>query len=229
MADLVDDGAASAASRTMRVALLPLAQHSAHVYADDARQAAAGLGVELRCAANWGDRADLCAAFAERIRAALAVLRSMPRRVTVILTAHSLPKAVVDRGDPYERDVRAAAAAIAARRAQRDHSRRAVRRRLSEPGHGAPGPGGRPLEWLGSGAPHRTGRGRCARRCVASCSRQSAFSPITSRSSTTSTSRRAPWRASAAFSTSARRRSTPTTTSSMSSSTVARPLLDAPA
>jgi ferrochelatase len=30
------------------------------------------------------------------------------------MTAHSLPKMVVDRGDPYEREVRAAAAAIGA-------------------------------------------------------------------------------------------------------------------
>ena len=33
-----------------------------------------------------------------------------PDSTTVVLSAHSLPKSVVDRGDPYEREVRAAAA-----------------------------------------------------------------------------------------------------------------------
>ena len=148
MADLVDDGAASAASRTTRVALLPLAQHSAHVYANDARQVAAGLDVELRCAENWGERADLCAAFAKRIRAALAVLADSSR-ITVILTAHSLPKAIVDRGDPYERDVRSAAEAIAAK--VRSEIARDVRFAVAfqSQGMSAPGPDGRPLEWLG--------------------------------------------------------------------------------
>jgi ferrochelatase len=147
MADLVHGGAASAVSRTTRVALLPLAQHSAHIYADDARQAAAGLDVELWCAENWGDRTDLCAAFAKRIRAALVLADSS--RVTVILTAHSLPKAIVDRGDPYERDVRSAAEAIAAK--VQSEITRDVRFAVAfqSQGMSAPGPGGRPLEWLG--------------------------------------------------------------------------------
>jgi len=99
-----------------RVAVVPLAQHSAHVYADDARAAAdalAGQGValEVRCAPGWGQHPRLLDAFAARIRRVLGD----PARTTVILTAHSLPRAVVDRGDPYEREVRASAAAVTAR------------------------------------------------------------------------------------------------------------------
>jgi ferrochelatase len=91
-----------------RVALVPLAQHSAHVYADDARQAAEGTGIELACAPGWGQNARLLDAFAARI---LRVLGD-PANTTVILTAHSLPRAVIEQGDPYEREVRASAAAI---------------------------------------------------------------------------------------------------------------------
>src|SRR6185312_16484544 len=54
----------------------------------------------------------LARAFAGRIASVLAA--AGPVEAAVVLTAHSLPKSVVDAGDPYERDFRAAAAAIAA-------------------------------------------------------------------------------------------------------------------
>jgi ferrochelatase len=103
---LVRDGAT-------QVAVVPLAQHSAHVYAEDARRAAqaAGLAVELHCAADWGQRPDLCSAFARRITQALSGLDRA--RTTVVMTAHSLPRSAVERGDPYEREVRASAEAVA--------------------------------------------------------------------------------------------------------------------
>ncbi|MGH7270122.1 MAG: ferrochelatase, partial [Polyangiaceae bacterium] len=94
-----------------RAAVIALAQHSAHVYAEDARGAAVGTGVEVFCGASWGLRADLCAAFASRI-AALLEASADPSRTTLLMTAHSLPRSVVDGGDPYERDIRAAVAAI---------------------------------------------------------------------------------------------------------------------
>jgi len=96
-----------------RVAVVPLAQHSAHVYEADVRKAVEGMRTpELVFAPNWGQNEKLCAAFAKRIRKALE--GHDPRRTTVLMTAHSLPKMVVDRGDPYEREVRAAAASIGA-------------------------------------------------------------------------------------------------------------------
>jgi protoporphyrin/coproporphyrin ferrochelatase len=96
-----------------RVVVVPLAQYSAHVYAEDARRAAEGRTLHAVLAPGWGERSDLCAAFASRIVATLAASPE-PRQTTLVMTAHSLPRSVVDAGDPYERDVRAAAAAIAA-------------------------------------------------------------------------------------------------------------------
>jgi ferrochelatase len=93
------------------VVVVPLAQHSAHVYADDARRAAEAVGVEVSCTPGWGGRPDLCAAFASRIAACLEASPD-PRATTIVMTAHSLPKSVVDAGDPYEKEVRAAASAI---------------------------------------------------------------------------------------------------------------------
>ncbi|HXN32305.1 MAG TPA: ferrochelatase, partial [Polyangiaceae bacterium] len=90
-----------------RVALVPLAQHSAPVYAEDARHAAEGTGIDLACAANWGRAPGLCAAFAERIARALGAETDLSH-ARVVMTAHSLPRAVVERGDPYEDEVRAA-------------------------------------------------------------------------------------------------------------------------
>jgi len=128
LADLAREG-------TDRVAVVPLAQHSAHVYAEDAQQAAAAAGVTVVCAPAWGQRSDLHAAFARRIRDVLGD----PTRTTVLLTAHSLPRVVVERGDPYEREVRASAAAIS------DRLGTAVRTAVAfqSQGFGAPG------EWLG--------------------------------------------------------------------------------
>lgn len=130
-----------------RVAVVPLAQHSAHVYAEDARRAAEGLGIELACAANWGNSRALCAAFAARIVVALERVEDFDR-TTLLLTAHSLPRSVVDAGDPYERELRAAADAIAA--LVRDRLGRDVRRAIAFQSQGmSAGPGGRPVEWLG--------------------------------------------------------------------------------
>jgi ferrochelatase len=98
-----------AAGGVGHVAVVPLAQHSAQVYAEDASRGAAEAGVTVACAPSWGQSAKLHAAFAARIRGVLGE----PARTTVVFTAHSLPRVVVERGDPYEREVRASAAAVA--------------------------------------------------------------------------------------------------------------------
>jgi ferrochelatase len=95
-----------------RAAVIALAQHSGHVYAEEAKRAAQGTGVDVVCATSWGGRPDLCEAFASRIAARMDATPD-PARTTVLMTAHSLPRAVVDSGDPYERDVRSAVDAIA--------------------------------------------------------------------------------------------------------------------
>jgi ferrochelatase len=123
------------AEGVVHVAVVPLAQHSAHVYAEDARRAAEGTGVTVACAPGWGQSPSLHDAFTKRIRGVLGD----PARTTVILSAHSLPRVVVERGDPYEHEVRASAAAISGRLGP--GVRTAVA--FQSQGFGAPG------EWLG--------------------------------------------------------------------------------
>jgi ferrochelatase len=141
----VRDVFAGLASRGIRrVVLLPLAAHSAHVYAEDARIAAEATGVDLVCARAWGGRADLTAAFASRI---VSKLQSSPEadRTIVIATAHSLPRSVIAAGDPYERDFRASADAVAA--AVRARVAREVPTLVAFQSQGMAGPA--PVEWLG--------------------------------------------------------------------------------
>jgi protoporphyrin/coproporphyrin ferrochelatase len=94
-----------------RVVVVPLAQHSAHVYAEAAEAAAGGLRVTS--ARNWGREPALTRAFAGAIRSALAEVPALDTTL-LLMTAHSLPLAVIRGGDPYEDEVRASAAAIAA-------------------------------------------------------------------------------------------------------------------
>ena len=69
---------------------------------------------ELRCAPNWGQEPLLVEAFARALGDALARLPD-PRRSAahVLFTAHSLPIAIVEKGDPYPREVEATAKAVA--------------------------------------------------------------------------------------------------------------------
>lgn len=121
--------------RALRV--LPLAQHSAGIYAEAVRACAPDL--LLRTASNWGQRADLLDLFAAKLRAALA---AAPSSVRVLLSAHSLPQSVIDAGDPYEREVRAAAASVARLANVQDA-------RIVFQSQGMSGPPGRPMVWLG--------------------------------------------------------------------------------
>jgi ferrochelatase len=105
------------------IAVVPLAQHSAKVYGSAMEEAAAALetaaaarsekGVKytLACADNWGRLPALRDAFVQVVRDALA--KGEPKGTTLLFTAHSLPKFIIDSGDPYETEVRAAAQEIA--------------------------------------------------------------------------------------------------------------------
>jgi ferrochelatase len=132
-----------AAAGVTRVVLLPLAQHSVHVYAEDGKRAVEGTGVALQSVPAWGDRADLCEAFTRRIAATLAGSTSL---TTLLLTAHSLPVAIVKAGDPYERDFRAAAAAV--EQAVRARVAGALHVLVAFQSQGMAG-GPVPVEWLG--------------------------------------------------------------------------------
>ena len=106
-----------AAEGARTVVSLPLAPQSVHVYHAAVREAAAAFP-DLRIVEvpAWGDEPRLIDAFVEAIDEALAPVPEGERAATpVVLTAHSLPKRVVDAGDPYERDFRAMAALVAER------------------------------------------------------------------------------------------------------------------
>jgi ferrochelatase len=103
-----------------RVVVLPLAQHSAHVYAESVETAAHELAKEGRAslavvgAPNWGCEPALTRAFVSEIRRALDETPPQAREhVALLLTAHSLPIAAIRGGDPYETEFRASANAIA--------------------------------------------------------------------------------------------------------------------
>ncbi|MFO0677448.1 MAG: ferrochelatase [Polyangiaceae bacterium] len=103
-----------------RVIVLPLAQHSAHVYGTAVETAALELTshgdqkLHVKAAPNWGKEPLLVQAYADAIRTGLrAIDQAHHGRTTVVLTAHSLPKAVIAAGDPYEREVRESAELVA--------------------------------------------------------------------------------------------------------------------
>jgi ferrochelatase len=137
-----------------RVAVVPLAQHSAHVYGEAVKQAARevpGLR-EVVCAENWGRAPGLTRAFAAAAREALARVPEAERgRAAIVFTAHSLPLSVIEAGDPYEREVRASADAVArelARELGPDVAPIPHLVAFQSQGMSA-GPGGRPIAWLG--------------------------------------------------------------------------------
>jgi ferrochelatase len=74
-------------------------------------KAAAGVTAELVWAHTFHDEPLLIEAFAERL-AGLAGRRPAPR---VLFTAHSLPEKALANGDPYDREAKATAAAVASR------------------------------------------------------------------------------------------------------------------
>ena len=95
-----------------RLVVVPLAQHSAPIYAASVRAAVKDRPIEVLAAGNWGRIPELTHAYADAV---LAALPDVPaEEIALVLTAHSLPVAVVRAGDPYEQEVRGSAADILA-------------------------------------------------------------------------------------------------------------------
>lgn len=86
-----------------RVCLVPLAPFSVAVYEEAARRDLRRLvePPQLSCVKPWGGAPQLLASFAAETLKHLKPSGS-PTRELVILTAHSLPQAVIDRGDRYQ-------------------------------------------------------------------------------------------------------------------------------
>lgn len=100
-----------------RVIVLPLAQHSAHVYGEAVKQAAEEAGITMRIEAvpNWGREPGLSEAFAGSIAQELDRIPAGERdRAAVVLSAHSLPVSIIEAGDPYEKEFRGSAEDVAA-------------------------------------------------------------------------------------------------------------------
>lgn len=124
-----------------RLVVVPLAQHSAPIYAASVRAAVKDRPVEVLAAGNWGRIPELTHAYADAV---LAALPDMPtEEVALVLTAHSLPVAVVRAGDPYEEEVRGSAADILAE--VRARGGRFAEERICFQSQGI----GTGMEWLG--------------------------------------------------------------------------------
>jgi ferrochelatase len=92
---------------------LPLAPYSVHVYHPTTRAACEAAGVACVECAPWGTNASLVRGFSDMVRAELDRVGTADRdRTHLVLTAHSLPRAAITAGDPYESQVRATAAAV---------------------------------------------------------------------------------------------------------------------
>ncbi len=148
------------------IAVVPLAQHSAKIYVASVADAAAELAKEdtsgrttftVRGAENWGRTPSLNAAFEGAAREALlaagATSAEEVANTTLLFTAHSLPKFIIDAGDPYDVEVREAAREVGARlTASPAFAGLDVRVCYQSQGMSQPSRDGkpqRPQEWLG--------------------------------------------------------------------------------
>jgi ferrochelatase len=100
--------AGAAALGLTRLVVIALAPFSQHVYWEAARSSAeaAKSNVQLLRSDAWGEEPEFVAAQADLLR------RHAPEGAALVLSAHSLPRAVIERGDPYARLVESSAAAI---------------------------------------------------------------------------------------------------------------------
>ncbi len=101
----------AAALGLRRLVLIALAPFSQHVYWSAAQESAqrAATGIELVRTDAWGEEPEFIEAQVDLIA------RHAPADAALVLSAHSLPRMVIDRGDPYARLVDASVQAITAR------------------------------------------------------------------------------------------------------------------
>jgi len=108
--DALQDLAAAGVTRVIGIPLAPqFSTLSVTKYFDAATQALPA-GMQLEPVRAFSDHPLLLEAFAEKLRAARP-----EENEEVVFTAHSLPKRVIDAGDPYADQVGATAAGVAAR------------------------------------------------------------------------------------------------------------------
>jgi ferrochelatase len=103
--------AGAAALGLTRVVVIALAPFSQHVYWDAALKVAtaAKSSVQLVPSAPYAEEPEFVTAHVD------SIARQAPPSAAVVLSAHSLPRIAVERGDPYARLVEASAQAISER------------------------------------------------------------------------------------------------------------------
>lgn len=143
--DVIRDLVAGGARRIIGI---PLAQHSAAIYGAAVRAGAAEVdpSLEVACAPNWGRTPALTRAFADVVLEALAEVPAS-ERTAIVYTAHSLPVAVIEAGDPYEAELRASAADVAALVGARTTERAPIEHRVAFQSEAI----GATIPWLGPG------------------------------------------------------------------------------
>jgi ferrochelatase len=85
-----------------------------YIQRTEAAKREAGVAAGISWAKSFHDEPKLIDAFAERLRAVVAGEAAQADGRRVLFTAHSLPERALANGDPYDRETRATAAAVAA-------------------------------------------------------------------------------------------------------------------
>ena len=122
VADAVREIAAAGHRRVVALCLAPqYSRMSIGAYFARLDEALAALAdpPEVARVESWHDHPGFLDAVAEKVAGALARLPVPAGEVEVIFTAHSLPRRIVEAGDPYDDQVRATARRVADRAAAR--------------------------------------------------------------------------------------------------------------
>jgi len=115
VAQIVEDGLRNVVALCMAP---HYSQMSVGAYFQKLREAQEALGVELDVAyvESWHDHPLFIQAVADKVRTTLERFPAKAKgEVRVVFTAHSLPVAIVEQGDPYDAQVRETARLVAAR------------------------------------------------------------------------------------------------------------------
>jgi protoporphyrin/coproporphyrin ferrochelatase len=131
-----------------RIRVVALAQYSSALYTDHVKSVLKDQEVLVAGGPNWGSHSSLLRCFAKRITSALAAAGG-GKKTALLLTAHSLPKFLIDQGDTYERDFLASTEALRSVLADSPVAAEVEVRTAFQSQGMSTGPGGRPMVWLG--------------------------------------------------------------------------------
>jgi ferrochelatase len=117
--EAVADVAAAGTEKIVGLVLAPhYSSYSIGQYVGRATTAAEPHGIGVVGIDSWATEPAFVEFLADDIRARLA---KMPPNTKVLFTAHSLPQRIIDGGDPYPRELRSTAVAVAGALGLREH------------------------------------------------------------------------------------------------------------